>query len=350
VRSALHLLRFLHLGRFLLVAAGLTACAGIPDGLEGRYVNPVMDTDFADPAVLRTPDGWFYAYATQSTSGDRLLNIQVARSVDLVRWEHLGDALPDKPAWARTKQNFWAPHVTASDERYFMYYSAEPDESTGKCLAVAVSSAPQGPFVDSGSPLMCGGGFEHIDPMAFDDPKTGMPLLYWGSGFRPIRVQPLAPDRLGFLPGSTPQDVAVPDERKPYRSLVEAPWVVFRDGTYFLFYSGDRCCGWEANYAIMVARSDSAFGPFDAPDEVMVERNWAWFAPGHNAVVTDDAGVDWILYHAIDATRPRLDDLVHGRVSRRVMLLDRLLYRDGWPRIEGDGPSASTQPVPLLGP
>ena len=42
--------------------------------------------------MLATPDGWFYAYATQTTSGDGLLNIQVARSVDLVRWEHLGDA------------------------------------------------------------------------------------------------------------------------------------------------------------------------------------------------------------------------------------------------------------------
>jgi arabinan endo-1,5-alpha-L-arabinosidase len=337
----------------LVLAAGLGACAPLPDPLQGRYVNPVLDADFADPALLKAPDGWFYAYATQTSTRNRLVNIQVARSPDLVRWEHLGDALPVKPSWAGTKQNFWAPHVIhhPPSGRYLMYYSAEPDASSGgKCLAVAVSRAPRGPFVDSGTPMLCGQGFEHIDPMAFDDPKTGTSLLYWGSGFRPIRVQPLAPDRLRFLPGSTPRNVVLPDERKPYRSLVEAPWVVFRDGFYLLFYSGDRCCNREANYAIMVARSDSAFGPFHAPDDVMLKRNWAWHAPGHNAVVTDDAGVDWILYHAIDETRPWLDDLVHGRVSRRVLLLDRLVYRNGWPKVAADVPSASAQAAPLVRP
>jgi arabinan endo-1,5-alpha-L-arabinosidase len=41
-----------------------------------------------------------------------------------------------------------------------------------------------------------GPSFEHIDPMAFDDPQTGKKLLYWGSGFRPIKVRELAKDRL----------------------------------------------------------------------------------------------------------------------------------------------------------
>ena len=97
------------------------------------------------------------------------------RAVGVAAWW----LLPTKPNWASTKQNFWAPHVIRdpSSQRYLMYYSAEPDTSPGKCLAVAMSSAPQGPFVESGSPMLCDDGFEHIDPMAIDDPKTGMPLL-----------------------------------------------------------------------------------------------------------------------------------------------------------------------------
>src|SRR5258708_5213988 len=73
----------------------------------GFYVNPVIDADFPDPAVILAPDGYYYAYATQTLSGDRWINIQVARSTDLVHWEHLGDALPEKPIWPRTTQNFW---------------------------------------------------------------------------------------------------------------------------------------------------------------------------------------------------------------------------------------------------
>ena len=49
-----------------------------------------------------------------------------------------------------------------------------------------------------GMPLLLGAGFEYIDPMAFDDPATGKRLLYWGSGFQPIKVQELSEDRLSF--------------------------------------------------------------------------------------------------------------------------------------------------------
>ena len=89
-----------------LLTLTIAACATLP---ERTYVNPVIDRDFPDPAVLRAPDGWFYAYATQSESNGRMLNIQVARSRDLVQWALLGDALPGKPRWAATRQEFWAP-------------------------------------------------------------------------------------------------------------------------------------------------------------------------------------------------------------------------------------------------
>jgi hypothetical protein len=31
------------------------------------------------------------------------------------------------------------------------------------------------------------------------------------------------------------------------------------------------------------------------------------------------------------------------------MLLDRILWRDGWPRVEGNGPSTDPQPRPTAG-
>ncbi|MBI1942434.1 MAG: family 43 glycosylhydrolase [Betaproteobacteria bacterium] len=303
-------------------------------------MNPVLDRDFPDPAVLRTPGGWFYAYATQGQADGRVLNIQVARSADLVRWEHLGEALPAKPRWAARKQNFWAPHVTydAASGRYLMYYSAEPDQATGMCLAVATARAPSGPFVDSGAPLRCGESMEHIDPMAFDDPRTGRRFLYWGAG--PIRAQELAADRMGFLSGSAPVDLIVPEQSRPYRTLVEGAWITVRDGFYYLFFSGDRCCARAPRYAVMVARSRDALGPFEQLDRPILERSSFWIAPGHNSVVADDDGNDWMLYHALRA----------GRESRaRVMLLERIVYRDGWPRVEGGEPSAAPQRAPIAG-
>ena len=314
----------------------LASCAGVPP--VATYVNPVLDKDFPDPAILRDADGWFYVFGTQSESDGRMLNVQVARSRDLVQWEHLGDALPEKPRWASTKQVIWAPHVIrdTTGGRYVMYYSAEPDGSDGKCLAVATSALPSGPYTDSGTPLLCGERFEQIDPMAFDDPKTGKRLLYWGSASKPIRVRELAPDRMRFAADSVAVDLIFADPSRPYSRLVEGAWVIYRTGTYYLFYSGDRCCGASVNYALMVARSKDAFGPFELLGTPILERSAQWDAPGHNCVVTDDQGIDWVLYHAVrDA-------------PRRLMLLDRIEYRDGWPRISGSRPSDTPQQSPAI--
>lgn len=306
-----------------------------------QYENPVLDADFPDPAVLKAADGFYYAYATQTERDGRWINLQVARSKDLFAWEHLGDALPTKPGWASRTQDFWAPHVHHADGTYYLYYSAKPDaaltdDKRGLCLAVATASRPEGPFLDMGEPLLCGDSFVNIDPMAFDDPATGKRLLYWGSGFQPLKVRELAPDRKSFAAGSTAIDL-IPaiksDDPDEYQKLVEGAWVTRRDGWYYLFYSGDNCCGPNAHYAVLVARSRSATGPFvNAPDKVILEKDAKWNAPGHNSVATDERGQEWMLYHAVDVNRPRskpTDDVN----TRRVMLVDRIEWRNGWPSV-----------------
>jgi arabinan endo-1,5-alpha-L-arabinosidase len=344
----------LPLGAIAAAALALASCTTAPPQ-SAAYANPVLDEDFPDPAVLRAADGFYYAYATQSDRGGRTINIQVARSRDLAAWEPLGDALPVKPAWASRTQDFWAPHVSEHDGRYFLYYSAKPDaaltdQTRGLCLAVATAARPEGPFTDIGAPLQCGPGFVNIDPMAFDDPQTGRRLLYWGSGFGPIKVQELAPDRVSFAAGSSPIDlVAVDptDDPANYRRLVEGAWVEWRPPYYYMFFSGDNCCGPGVHYAAMVARSRNATGPFEvlAPNGVILERRGNWIGPGHNSVITDARGQDWIVYHAVDSRRPRRDDAAEVN-TRRVMLIDRIVWRDGWPRVEG--PSEGPRPAPAV--
>lgn len=332
-----------------------TVLAAVPTAthaLQGpAYTNPVLDTDFPDPTVIRARDGWYYAYATQTLTAERRVNIQVARSKDLVRWKLLRDVLPEKPVWASTTQDFWAPHVSQSGGRYYMYYSSARDGREGMCLGVANARGPAGPFRDVGRPLLCGEGFAEIDPMAFDDPKTGKRLLYWGSDSKPIRVRELAPDRTRFAPGSKPREI-LPAGTDAYERLVEGAWVVYRHGWYYLFCSGDRCCGNSPTYATMVARSRAATGSFEklaaARDElssVILQLNVRWDAPGHNSVITDEAGNDWMVYHAIDTRQRYLKTgNPEDQAVRRPMLIDRGDYRDGWMQV-GDG-TPSTGPMP----
>jgi arabinan endo-1,5-alpha-L-arabinosidase len=328
----------------LLLALTVSSCAPAPRGAPATFANPVLDADFPDPAVLKAPDGFYYAYATQTDRNPPTLNLQVARSRDLVRWEPLGDALPVKPVWASKTWDFWAPHAARHEGRYFLYYSAKPDaaltdDKQGLCLAVATSDRPEGPFTDIGRPLQCGESFVNIDPMAYDDPATGKRLLYWGSGFQPIKVRELAPDRLSFAAGSAAVDLVPPVKGGDYQALVEGAWMVRRDGYYYLFFSGDNCCGKDAHYAVMVARSRSATGPYEKLGHPILEARGPWLAPGHNSVIDDSAGQTWIVYHAVDTRRPGVP--VN---TRRIMLIDRIVWKDGWPEVAG--PTERPQPAP----
>ena len=344
------------LGLIVLGAAGLAVArshqlrSALGLARPVAYANPVLDRDFPDPAVLKASDGFWYAYATQSlTDEGGRINIQVARSADLVHWEHVGEALPDKPDWGKREWDIWAPHVVEDGGRYVMYHSAAPDEGDGLCLAVATASSPAGPFHDKGRPLECGPSFVNIDPMAFDDPATGKHLLYWGSGLEPIKVRELSADRLDWAPGSEAVSLIEPNALYDYQGLVEGAWLHQRDGWNYLFFSGDNCCERKTHYAVMVARSHSLTGPFEtladatgADSSVILTTGGSWLSPGHNAIATDAAGRDWIVYHAIDPNRklgPN-DDL------QRRLLIDPLEWVDGWPRVRDGHPSSGQQQGP----
>ena len=313
---------------------------------EVHYKNPVADFNFPDPTVIKAVDGNYYAYATNSQREGKVMNIQVLKSNNLVEWQPHGDAMPDQPTWASS--DFWAPHVTYNkkNERYYLYYSGESnDESIGKCLGVAVSDSPLGPFVDKGQPLLCGDTFINIDPMVFQDVKSGKNYMYWGSGHESIKIQELSDDLLNFKQGSEVKEIIHPvNGTNPdnYEKLIEGAWLTKRNDFFYLFYSGDNCCGENAHYAVMVARSQRPEGPFEKyqnekGNPVILKQNKNWLAPGHNSVVTDQKGTDWIMYHAIDP---------YNKEKGRVFLMDKITYQNGWPIIKGGSPSNKQLPSP----
>lgn len=65
---------------------------------------------------------------------------------------------------------------------------------------------------------------------------------------------------------------------------------------------------------------------------VLIHKNKSFVGTGHNAeLITDKANNDWILYHGVSVSNP------HGRV----LLLDRVDWRKGWPVVKSS--SASTE-------
>jgi len=142
-----------------------------------------------------------------------------------------------------------------------------------------------------------------------------------------------------FATNSVEQPTLFP-ENVPYRRNLEGSWVWNKNGWYYLFYSGDWCCGPQYEYAVMVARSKSILGPWSNDYRWVVLLGNQWIAPGHNSIITDDNGDDWIFYHGFYEPEGFLE---------RKLLLDRLQYDpDGWPYVAGFSPSNSTQTDPLI--
>lgn len=322
--------RFLHLCAAFVIHFSLQAQVS-------SIKNPVINKNFPDPTIVEV-DGIYYAYATNGQANGTFAHIQVARSTNLQDWTLLGDALPEKPRWAT--KDFWAPHVLFDEalQKFVLFYSGESGK--GKCLGVAYADQAQGPFVDMGKPLLCGEGFVNIDPMAFIDPNTKRKLLYWGSDHQPIKVQEMAEDWSGFKPGSKPTAVMSAGQEKKYDRLIEGAWVDYHEGYYYLYYSGDNCCGLEASYAVLVARSKNATGPFErlghykhTNSSVVLEKDSSWLAPGHNSIFRDAKGQAYIAYHAmpINASTGKPDSY-----DTRVALIKPLDYQHGWPSISGN--------------
>ncbi|HEV3504129.1 MAG TPA: family 43 glycosylhydrolase [Actinomycetes bacterium] len=335
----------------LLLALCLAGIALTPRAAEagpGTYTNPVSrdfaDT-FADPAVIKAKDGYWYAYGTTDPlrEGERNRHlIPISRSTDLVNWTYVGDAFTEQtlPGWADAAAGaaLWAPDIRYLDGTYYLYYVVTQTTATPQpndnAIGVATSDSPTGPWKDSGDPVVGprrgnsgnpGDFLWTFDPSQFTA-LDGTRYLYYGSYYGGIWVTELNEDATEAV---GPQTQVAIDNR------YEGAYVIHHGGWYYLFASEANCCaGPTTGYTVFAGRSRSPRGPFVDRDGISLLANRVggtivvtpngnrWVGTGHNAVITDLAGQDWFVYHAIDRSDPFLDE-PYG-INERPMLLDRL--------------------------
>jgi beta-xylosidase len=298
------------------------------------YTNPVYASDFPDPFVLRVGKT-YYAYATNGGGN----TIQLLRSDDLVDWLYAGDAFGNLPDWAEPGWT-WAPEVMAVPGGYVMYYTARHAESGRQCIGVATAKSPDGPFTDtSREPLVCqleAGG--SIDPSPFTD-RDGRRYLYWKNDGNccgqatSLYVQRLSSDGLS-LEGEA--KALLHNTERWEGNLIEAPTVYRHGDKYYLFYSAADYG--NATYAVGYAYGGSPVGPFTKWKRNPILKSAGRVAgPGHQCLITDDAGTPWMLYHAWEAGNTGYPN------GRRSLRLDRLSFKDGVPTVT---PTTTQQTAP----
>jgi beta-xylosidase len=309
-----------------------------PDAAPATYINPVLARDCPDPGVVAV-DGGAGGYFMVCTGG----RFAIRRSPNLVTWQDAGASIfpSGRPPWAVNGARNWAPEIHVAAPGFVAVYTAA---GPGDRLCVGAASATEvlGPWTDRGSPLVCD-PVGVIDAHQFTD-DDGRRYLFWKvdgnsrGAPTPILGRELQKNGLDFLPGSSAVEVLVNDPTTWEGGVVEAPWVVKRDGFYYLVYSGNV---YDERYRTGVARATSPLARYTKHGAPMLANNAAWVGPGHGSVVTV-RGTTWFVYHAWRTLAGGGRDGASGRQ----VLLDRIDWSGGWPHI-GDGtPGRARSPAP----
>lgn len=311
-----------------------------------------------DPAVIQA-DGTWYMFTTGQC-------IDILTSADRVNWKRAGHALDAAPEWAVKmvpgyRGHTWAPDISYHNGLYYLYYSCSTFGKNTSAIGVAVNStldpaSASYKWIDKGCVVNSVGGrdnYNAIDPNLIID-ADGTPWLSFGSfweGIKMVRLdstltRPAEPQEWyplcrrpegTVLDTSASDDAIKADERghdfDPGNGAVEAPFIIYRDGWYYLFVSYDLCCrGAKSTYKVVTGRSQKVTGPYlDAAGTplmqgggtIVVQGNERFPGVGHCAVVEQD-GTHHMFFHGYDRD--------HGYNS--ILLVRPITWStEGWPTV-----------------
>lgn len=312
----------------------LTTQWGTPEGLGDLPANPVLPGFHADPEILYSRQtGKYYIYSTSDGYahwGGWYLTAY--SSTDLKSWTPEGvvlDLRSPQVTWANG--NAWAPAIEEKlidgKYKYFLYYSGNAADNSGKQIGVAIGDSPTGPFKDLGHPLVSQsptGRGQQIDVDVFTDPASGKSYLYWGNGY--MAGAELNDDMVSIkdetLTVMTPQGGTL--KTHAYR---EAPYVFFRHGVYYFLWSVDDTG--SPNYHVAYGTSDSPLGPIQvakSPIVLIQNADKEVYGPAHNAVIRKLGTYEWyIVYHRINK---HFLDKDKGPGYHREVCIDRMEFNN----------------------
>jgi beta-xylosidase len=297
-----------------MITKGFDMATQLRTDVDLPSLRPVYPGYFADPFVFRH-EGVYYAIGTGPPSGG--MEFPMLRSVDFARWEPIGFALerPEIPA-----DSFWAPEIAFDDGVFYLYYSAGCGDQ-GHQLRVATSQRPNGPYQDSGAPLLdpSTSAFS-IDASPFQD-VDGQWYLYYARDFldseRPGTA--LVVGRLESMTRLSTEYRVVMRARHDWQRFqanrpiydgvydwhtLEGPFMVRHEGRYYCLYSGGN---WQnASYGVDWVVADNPLGPFEDTNpgtgaRILSTASSSLVGPGHNSVVLGPDDRYYLAYHAWDS-------------------------------------------------
>jgi arabinan endo-1,5-alpha-L-arabinosidase len=227
----------------------------------------------------------------------------------------------------------WAPDVQKTGDHFTMTYAGSGGGGNFD-IYYATSASAAGPFKFRG--LLVSGGYTSkydLDPNIYM--SSGGPILYYGSGTQGITAVKLSIAADGTIQTTGAKKIIL-DVNPTTEWIAEGAWMQKHDNYYYLYYSVGRydfSAPSRPAYHVRVARSTNPMGPFEKSNKPVIEGNAAFLRPGHNSITTDNAGAEWMVYHAYES--PNRSD--------RKLMIDPITYTGGWPIVRDGHPSVGIQ-------
>ena len=248
--------------------------------------------DCADPYVLKH-DGIYYLYGTGGSDG-----IKVYMSKNLAAWTKAqgvrnGYALYKDDVWG--ENSFWAPEVYYINGKFYMYYTSETK------IAVAESSSPLGPFVQSAehqNPFHP--NINEIDTHLFID-DDGTKYLYFvrTNNGNIIWGAELNDDLRSIKENTLTRCITAGSQAWETKQgkIAEGPFMLKHKGIYYLTYSANHYQ--NPYYGVGYATSNSPLGPWEKYEgNPVLVGNDLIQGLGHHSFVTVSETCKYIVYHS----------------------------------------------------
>lgn len=298
-------------------------------------IDPVRgDIGSHDPTRIIESNGKYFIYSTGR-------GIPMKWSYDKLNWTNGLSIYPDGlPSWVTEKvpnhdgRGVWAPGVFYMNGLYYMYYSVATWETDDKRCAIGLTTSPtldpESPnykWTDRG-PVVTNehrDSFSAIDAAPFFDAE-GNPWLVWGSGYTVSWSTPTM--MLTPLDKNTGMAVANPPQYELAPGHIEAGYIHYNDGYYYLFFNTGGCCnGADSSYTVHVQRSRDVKGPYldksgnkNGNNDKFMSSYGSVHGPGHIGILSE-GGHDYFTYH------------YYPDQGGSVIGLGRIEWgNDGWPK------------------
>lgn len=220
-----------------------------------------------DPTIIfHEPNQTYYMYATDtSINGEMKPGILIRKSMDLMHWENLHNALSGIPKWVyeyTNPGNLWAPEVVLINGVYRMYYSASMFGTNQSVIGLAEATHPEGPWIDQGLVLSSHPDKSEanaIDANVLYDRDHQLWFVY-GSFFSGIHIKKLD-EKSGKLLNPNTEGTCIARRSINVEGAIEGPFIYYHKNfdMYYLFTSYDFL---GESYNVRVARSKDIEGPY----------------------------------------------------------------------------------------